>query len=170
MPDTVFSHIVSVVAERRDEFLNEWVGLLKVAGALNSGQISESELRTDCRDFLASLMVGMAGAGSDAGASDYTRTEEILADLSRSRALQGFTPTETASFVFSLKEPLFNFISRKAAAQKARQRTSRRRHGKLRSFSIDSASLRLRPFQRPVTKSLHARAAKSRSYQRLSLS
>jgi rsbT co-antagonist protein RsbR len=34
-------------------------------------------------------------------------TREFLADLSRSRVKQGFTPSETAVFVFSLKEPLF---------------------------------------------------------------
>ena len=32
---------------------------------------------------------------------------DILAGISRSRARQGFTPTETATFVFSLKQPLF---------------------------------------------------------------
>jgi rsbT co-antagonist protein RsbR len=35
-----------------------------------------------------------------------------LSELSRSRALQGFTPTETATFIFSLKQPLFNALSR----------------------------------------------------------
>ena len=31
----------------------------------------------------------------------------MLGDLSRSRALAGFSPSETATFVFSLKQPLF---------------------------------------------------------------
>jgi rsbT co-antagonist protein RsbR len=39
----------------------------------------------------------------------------MLRDLSRSRALQGFTPSETATFVFSLKEPLFNALNRDKA-------------------------------------------------------
>jgi rsbT co-antagonist protein RsbR len=34
----------------------------------------------------------------------------MLIGLSRSRALQGFTPSETATFVFSLKQPLFAVI------------------------------------------------------------
>ena len=32
---------------------------------------------------------------------------EILTDLSRSRGQQGFSPSETATFIFSLKQPLF---------------------------------------------------------------
>jgi rsbT co-antagonist protein RsbR len=37
----------------------------------------------------------------------------MLGDISRSRAMQGFSPTETATFVFSLKQPLFNALNRK---------------------------------------------------------
>jgi rsbT co-antagonist protein RsbR len=36
----------------------------------------------------------------------------MLADISRSRALRGFSPSETASFIFSLKQPLFNTLNR----------------------------------------------------------
>jgi len=35
---------------------------------------------------------------------------ELLEDFSRSRAVQGFTPSQTATFVFSLKEPLFTLL------------------------------------------------------------
>jgi rsbT co-antagonist protein RsbR len=34
----------------------------------------------------------------------------MLAEFSRSRALQGFTPSETATFVFSMKEPIFAIL------------------------------------------------------------
>jgi rsbT co-antagonist protein RsbR len=37
---------------------------------------------------------------------------DFLSDVSRSRALQGFSPRETAIFVFSLKQPLFNAMNR----------------------------------------------------------
>jgi rsbT co-antagonist protein RsbR len=41
---------------------------------------------------------------------------EILAGISRSRGQQGFTPSETASFVFSLKHPMFARIRNEYAA------------------------------------------------------
>jgi rsbT co-antagonist protein RsbR len=37
----------------------------------------------------------------------------VLEDVSRSRATLGLTPSETASFVFSLKEPLFALLRQK---------------------------------------------------------
>ena len=39
----------------------------------------------------------------------------MLANLSRSRGSQGFTPSETATFVFSLKKPLFARLRRECA-------------------------------------------------------
>ena len=48
-----------------------------------------------------------ADAGADIGGSVWGPLREMLAALSASRARQGFTPTETATFVFSFKQPLF---------------------------------------------------------------
>jgi rsbT co-antagonist protein RsbR len=42
----------------------------------------------------------------------YKPTLEMLEDFSRSRSLQGFTPSETATFVFSLKQSLFSALRR----------------------------------------------------------
>jgi rsbT co-antagonist protein RsbR len=40
----------------------------------------------------------------------WAPVKEILSDLSTSRAKAGYTPSETASFIFSLKEPLFALL------------------------------------------------------------
>ena len=48
------------------------------------------------------------GASFDAHSPIWSSVREFLARISDSRARQGFTPTETATFVFSLKQPLFN--------------------------------------------------------------
>jgi len=42
----------------------------------------------------------------------FAPVKQLLADISKSRAIQGFSPTETAMFVFSLKQPLVNAINR----------------------------------------------------------
>ena len=44
---------------------------------------------------------------------DQTRT--VLEEVSRSRATRGLTPTEIATFVFSLKEPIFSLIQKELA-------------------------------------------------------
>ena len=66
-----------------------------------------------------SFAEGLASGGTDTTADAYTSLRETLADISRSRAIQGFTPTDTASFMFSLKEPIFDALSRVSGADAA---------------------------------------------------
>ena len=40
-------------------------------------------------------------------APEWAAVRDMLGGVSRSRGLQGFSPAETAAFVFSLKAPLF---------------------------------------------------------------
>jgi rsbT co-antagonist protein RsbR len=47
------------------------------------------------------------GAAPDADAASWSPVRAYLNELSRRRVDQGFTPSETATFVFSLKQPLF---------------------------------------------------------------
>src|SRR5262249_5846013 len=63
----------------------------------------------ECKRFLSLITQAMSeGNTTNIDAQVYEETRTMLGDLSRSRALQGFTPSETATFVFSLKKPLFN--------------------------------------------------------------
>ena len=42
----------------------------------------------------------------------------MLSEVSKARSLQGFTPSETATFIFSLKRPLFNLCGREVTDAK----------------------------------------------------
>jgi rsbT co-antagonist protein RsbR len=103
--------IAKLVADHEHEILPEWVDLQKKSGALQTGRINEAELTAQCREFLR-LFRAVAKGGTDISAQAYAPLREFLGDVSRSRALQGFSPRETATFVFSLKHPLFNAMNR----------------------------------------------------------
>ena len=101
------SPISEVLARGEESFLNEWIQNIH-ASTRSSASIAESELRQQCQKFLTSFRAGL----NDVGASNpndprWKPLRELLGELSRSRAIQGFSPTETATFVFSFKEPLF---------------------------------------------------------------
>jgi rsbT co-antagonist protein RsbR len=104
--------ITRLVADKEQEILPEWLDLLKEAGTIQTGRISESELIVQCRDFLRLFRDALAKGGVDVANQAYTPVRDFLSDVSRSRALQGFSPRETAIFVFSLKQPLFNAMNR----------------------------------------------------------
>src|SRR5215475_12574590 len=104
--------ITRLVTDREREILPEWLELLKRAGALQTGRISEAELGAQCREFLQLFHNALAKGGVDIANQAYASVRDFLSDVSRSRALQGFSPRETAIFVFSLKQPLFNAMNR----------------------------------------------------------
>jgi rsbT co-antagonist protein RsbR len=70
--------------------------------------MKESELHAQSTKFLKLLRDSIAGDNSmDIQQPTWGPVLEFVGEVSRSRAIQGFTPTETATFVLSLKQPLF---------------------------------------------------------------
>jgi rsbT co-antagonist protein RsbR len=105
-----------VLRQYQKELLGEWLEQLQTAGAGADRRISESELKTQAGELLK-LLIASAENGnvSDVGAAEWAPVREFLADLSRSRAVQGFTSDETASFVLSFKRPVFARIRQETA-------------------------------------------------------
>lgn len=105
--------LASLMTRHEAELLSAWKSALAAAGATGGGRIKDAELTTQCRDVLGALTEalktsdGARGQGADARNAAFAPVRELLAAISRSRAAQGFSPSETASFVFSFKQPLF---------------------------------------------------------------
>ena len=96
---------------RRDQqsILSEWSRLQLDSISTRRELMSEAELGQQSRDFLSAFTIA-AGTDErfDANGPVWVPVREFLARISESRARQGFSPRETANFVFSLKEPVFN--------------------------------------------------------------
>jgi rsbT co-antagonist protein RsbR len=104
--------LAALVSDQEKQILPEWIELQKRAGALQTGRITEAELASQSTEFLHLLRAGLASGGVDIADTAYNPVRDFLNNISRSRALQGFSPKETAAFVFSLKQPLFNTLNR----------------------------------------------------------
>lgn len=99
----------SILAQHRDEILAEW--LREMSGTTRrSDLMNDTEVKSQCTRFLDLLIDSAASGGSSTSSKSYDPMRTMLEEISRTRALQGFTPTETATFVFSIKRPLFNAI------------------------------------------------------------
>jgi rsbT co-antagonist protein RsbR len=87
-----------------DRLVARWGEL--AAGAVR-GRVTTTELSRDIQEMLNSLLplVGDDGSAMDRG--EYTELKALLANLSRTRARQGFSPSETASSVFALKQAVY---------------------------------------------------------------
>jgi len=111
--------MAELVGSNEGTILPEWVDLQKKAGSLQTGRITESELVAQSREFLHLMREGLARGGTDASNPAYEPAKQMLGEISRSRALQGFSPSETATFIFSLKQPLFGTLNRNSSLSPA---------------------------------------------------
>ena len=103
--------ITKTLLNQGNEILQEWLRQQLSAQNLRADLISEAELRTDSDRFLNVLSDAVqSGNLSDIRAPEYKPVLEMLERFTRSRGLQGFTPSETATFVFSFKQPLFSAL------------------------------------------------------------
>src|ERR1700742_968477 len=111
--------VAELVSSSEQTILPEWVDLQKKAGSLQTGRITEAELLSQSREFLHLLRDGLAKGGTDASNPAYEPDKQLLGNVSRSRALQGFSPSETATFIYSLKQPLFTTLNRNSTLSPA---------------------------------------------------
>ena len=106
------SRIPEIIARRESDLLTDWIQEQLAATTLRGDLMRESELREQSRQFL-NLMIRAASQQpslNDIAATAWDEAREFLSGVSRSRAHQGFTPSETATFIFSLKQPLFTLM------------------------------------------------------------
>ena len=108
--------LTRILTEDEAAILDAWNASLREGSSLQSGRIREAELQTQSRTVFDLLREAFASGGLDADGAAFAPLRETLADISRSRAIQGFTPTDTANFVFSLKEPIFEALRRGSEA------------------------------------------------------
>ena len=105
------SRIAEVLKKYEPDLLSEWLKA-QAANGTRRELISDVELQEQSREFLR-LLQSAAGSANGTGPADvqtaqaWAPVREMLASISRSRAKQGFTPGQTATFVFSFKQPLF---------------------------------------------------------------
>ena len=104
-----------VVNARFDEILAGW-STQQVAHT-RRGAMSEGDIRAQCTDLLGAMRAAMQGAEEgDVQGPAWGPVRDVLQRVSFIRAQQGFTPSETATFVLSLKRPLFDALRQEVGA------------------------------------------------------
>ncbi len=99
------SRAASILKKHEKDLLNDWLKELK-AGGSGDGRIGEAELSGQAQEFVK-LLQEATQHGNDADRAEWTPVKEFLDGVSRSRATQGFSSDQTATFIFSFKKPLF---------------------------------------------------------------
>jgi len=119
------SLLASLLSERREQVLDAWMGAQDNKLESRAGRTSEANVRAECTALLDALELAVAGDYStdvksvDVKSVEYADVTQLVNAMSKDRARQGYSPTETAIAVFSLKDALLGVLEEVLADQPA---------------------------------------------------
>ncbi|MDF9873986.1 rsbT co-antagonist protein RsbR [Streptomyces griseus] len=99
----ISTRLVELLTQQRESLGAAW---LENVSATLRGRISVAELDRELRELYSALVDGLRTGGFDWQGDSYAEVRALLGELSRNRARQGFSPTETAVSVLAGKEIL----------------------------------------------------------------
>jgi rsbT co-antagonist protein RsbR len=104
------SKFSETLSKRDTEITSQWLEL-QASGGRKVSAAEQGETARQSREFMAALKTATQKSSTgDITGTEWERVREIITDLSASRAKGGYSPSETASFVFSLKKPIFKAL------------------------------------------------------------
>ncbi len=101
--DSSQGRMAAYMSDHQDKVVDRWTEL--VVTSLR-GRTSTAEVRRELEDLYSLVTRVMSGADDQAAGE----LRAALAELSRSRARNGFTPSETALAIFALKDAVYELI------------------------------------------------------------
>lgn len=104
--------LYQAILDNEKTLLDEWVNE-QIGASSRQGAIRETELRQQCEAFFRLFTQATRDNNStDLRTPEWEAVMRFLTEVSTSRGEQGFSPSETATFVFSFKRPLFTALGK----------------------------------------------------------
>jgi len=113
------SKLAEMINKYQNEIRADW--LKQMAGSVSRADLmTKEELDIQSRELMDAIAMGArSGEITNLDGPAWSQVREVLNSISTSRARQGFSSGETATFVLSLKQPIFNAIRRENASDPA---------------------------------------------------
>ena len=110
--------LADLIARNEGALLDSWMREQLAATTLRRDLLSDESLRAHSAEFLRRLRDTLqSGAALDTTADAWSNVRDLLETISRERTAGGFSTSETATFVFSLKQPLFEALQREGGSE-----------------------------------------------------
>lgn len=105
------SKMAEIIGKHQSQILNSWLQEIPPT-TRRSDLIGETEYRNQSAQFLNALQEGArtSDTAGDLSRPEWTAMRDLLNEITRSRVQLGFTPTQVATFVFSVKAPIFSTL------------------------------------------------------------
>ena len=104
--------------KRKKDILDTWMKNQMANISLRPEFINKEDLEKQSREFLTVFTKALStGNVEDIKAPEYKPITKMLQDISRTRASQGFNPSETATYIFSLQDAILQYMQTEYAEQ-----------------------------------------------------
>ncbi len=102
---------IKVLQKKKKTILETWMKFQLADEGLREDLMSNEDLRVQSEELLNTFVDNLKDESiDDPKNSDFEPVVDILTGISISRAKQGYSPRETGTFVFSLKDALLNVL------------------------------------------------------------
>ncbi|CAG6398891.1 STAS domain-containing protein [Streptomyces cocklensis] len=95
--------LLSLLTDGQDDLVARWI---RTVTSSLAGRLTPAEVQQDLTELYRALLVAVREGGTATRGEAFGEVRSLLTELSRNRARQGFSPTETAISLFALKEVL----------------------------------------------------------------
>ena len=103
---------VKIFQKKKNSIIEKWIKAQAADDSLREDLITNEDIRLQCEELLSGFIDSLSDTNIEDGQSrDFENVIEILSAISMSRAKQGFSPRETAAFIYGLKEALLQTLS-----------------------------------------------------------
>jgi rsbT co-antagonist protein RsbR len=110
------SKLPEMINKHQEEIRTDWLKQMSTA-VRRADLISNEEIDSQSRELMNAIASGVkSGDITNLDGPAWVPARDTLSAISASRAKQGFSTGETATFVLSLKQPLFTVLRREHAA------------------------------------------------------
>lgn len=100
-----------LLQQKKQNILELWMKNQLADEGLREDLISNEELRSQSEELIDSLVSNLSSDNiTDLESEEWSPVIEILGGIAITRARQGFSPRETGTFIFSLKEALLEIL------------------------------------------------------------
>ena len=111
------SRLPQLARKNETAIVDEWVRTQLESQTVRRDLLSEADLREDSRMFFAKFSEALQSNDLSGEGPAWAGVRETLGSIARGRVNRGFSPVETATFVFSLKQPLFAKVREEAKVE-----------------------------------------------------
>ncbi|RYY48402.1 MAG: STAS domain-containing protein [Chitinophagaceae bacterium] len=106
----------ALLGKKHKDILELWMGQQLKDASLRDDLTTNEDLRSESEELLHAFLDSIRKDNySDIDAPEFDKTLEVLSGISNNRARQGYSPRETGTFVFSLKEAISKVLEKEIA-------------------------------------------------------